>query len=1261
MQLRSIQKVSLAIGVGIAAASQAWAEPSQAPLLGRTATAQPTNLLVILDDSGSMRREYAPESLGKRLDADDNADKGLNDTAAFVIGDTFLRNRYNVINTRNGDLLAAKMRGPANKIYYNPSIRYLPWVNPASATFAPMADQNPQAAWINPRIGAAGGTIDLTTARLASFTTYFCAGAPGAIGTVALGADETVRRCTDQVRPNNLAEFYAPTYYELRSPELNPDVADNYRRVRINIDFDDVAGRSYHRPLSRLDCNAGDGVGGRLCTGMEELVNFANWFTYYRTRSLTMAASLGHAILATPPNTRLGYGLLNQPISSVDGRDTPTIVRGVRPFNGDDKIAFFAFLYSDQFIAPQGANSTPLRRALSAAGVYYSRPDDRGPWGENPGRNGGVQAPCRRCITLLVTDGTWNDAGPGALLDTAADGDWDGKNLNEITGPARPGSSVPQRFQYLPGPPYKDGATNKNGSLADLAMYYWANDLRTNLDNVVPTTRDDNAFWQHMTTYTLGFGVSGRLPKTAGTWADLLNGRAYHNLMISLGRPANNENWPPSFATAYSADKIDDLWHAAVNGHGQYQEASTPSEIKAFLAQMLAELPLPNAGSSAGVSTSKDSYAGGNSTKFVTQYSSDGWWGDLVARTLSNSGGVAVEQQWSAANKMPVPEQRKIYMGLPAPYETPVPANLVPPGRIAEFVAPGSDPLRSELSRLWTSYGYSDVASAPTLRPAALISYLRGDNAYEGNGFRPRTRAGGQQAPLGDFINSRPTYIGEGVDLQYGFLPDSLSEARGRYRAHLNRKKSRTDPLVFVGANDGMLHAFDATSGVERFAYIPNVVVSKLPQLSSTAYAHQYYVDGPLMESDAYWGGNWHNVLFGATGAGGRSVFLLDITQLSAAHFGSRGVVWELTAERENDLGYVFESAEIGVMPNGRWVAMFGNGMDSATRRAVLYIVDIESREIRKIVAGSAPPIGEPASGLGGVRAVRDKFGVIVGAYAGDLKGNLWRFDLQSASPSDWRVGFGGAPLIRARNAAGTPLPIVAAPEVLPHPKSGSLVTFGTGKFYSEEDLADNTVQNLYGVWDRTVIGAASIAAHAIPDNASLAVRIVRQSSSTNLATAGYVEVGATGDVAVNWERDLGWKMTIGLENQRAIFTPQVVRDYVMFQTMGPKVASNAGLAICDGTPGDGYNLFINPFGGVGPDAPIFPDAPSTPGNILPPAGYKTLPDGQDAIQLGGRGGGGGGGGGDDCIQNSVECRKVRIPRRPVEIRWRQLMTAPHG
>jgi type IV pilus assembly protein PilY1 len=431
------------------------------------------NIVYILDDSGSMMRELMPDSL--RLGGTDY----VFPRADGVYGSS---DKHNYIPTVD-DSSAYNARSRSvyiNQVYYDPSATYQVWKNADGSNF-PKA--NPVCALHNPMNSTASfdqakcRNLTISNSNYNSTTWVEC----NSSGT-----------CTNSTDVKN---FWPATYFHYKSG--NEWTRANYEKKEIRV------GQTFtgHGREARADC-AASALG--VCTYSEEIQNFANWYTYYRSRVLTARAGSGLAFAEQGSGLRVGFATINKGNSDIDGVSSPVIVNGGREFKDADRTKFFSSLYGTAI--PNA--DTPLRYALDSVGQYYSRKDNTGPWTPTPGTvapagaGGEKSLACRRNYALLMTDGYWNS--------TAASGD---RTLNN-DGTDNPTHTSPsgQSYTYKAVSPFTDSWSS---TLADVAMYYWKTDLRTDYPNVVPVTSRNPAFWQHMVTYGIGFGVSGKIDKTA--------------------------------------------------------------------------------------------------------------------------------------------------------------------------------------------------------------------------------------------------------------------------------------------------------------------------------------------------------------------------------------------------------------------------------------------------------------------------------------------------------------------------------------------------------------------------------------------------------------------------------------------------------------------------------------------------------------------------------------------------------------------------
>ena len=567
----------------------------------------------------------------------------------------------------------------------------------------------------------------------------------------------------------------------------------------------------------------------------------------------------------------------------------------------------------------------------------------------------------------MMTDSYWNGGDPlGGAIDNA-----DGDN----------------------GVPYADTYTN---TLADVAMYYYENDLSTGLDDDLPTSASDTASHQHMVTYTIGFGVSGSL-----------NPDDYN--LESGPYPT----WPDP--NAGNPQKIDDVWHAALNGRGEFLSALDAQELASALLSIRLSIEA-RTGSAAPVSVNGvELYEEVDADLFMFQstYNSNGWTGDVNAyRVVSTTGEIVETPEWSAAEKLDT--------------------MLLSNRKIATY-----DPD----SEIGIPFQYGSLTDTQeTYLNADETNFLRGDRSLEGSTFRTRF------SRLGDVVHSSPVF---------------------------------ENGVLYTGANDGMLHAFRETDGSEIFAYVPNLVFENLYKLAEPAYQdnHIFYVDlSPAIETAVELSPlSADTLLVGGLGGGGEGYYALDITGIDETTSFSTDsdvadrVLWEL--ENDDDLGFTYarpsivDSNDDDLNASGTgWIVITGNGYNSVNGHAVLLILDpINGQVLKRIDTG----VGA-CNGLSTPVVIDVNYDYKVDyVYAGDLEGNLWKFDLTNADHNNWTVAYKDGdenpqPLFQAPDQ-----PITTKPDVMRHPqRHGYMVVFGTGKYLQVSDFEDTNLNTIYGVWD---------------------------------------------------------------------------------------------------------------------------------------------------------------------------------------------------
>jgi len=453
---------------------------------------------------------------------------------------------------------------------------------------------------------------------------------------------------------------------------------------------------------------------------------------------------------------------------------------------------------------------------------------------------------------------------------------------------------------------------------------------------------------------------------------------------------------------------------------------------------------------------------------YRTRFEAEGWVGDVIRERLTESvEGLNYVRQWSAAEKLSarVAARRILYAG--AGVATPT---------LRPFTYAGISGQTADAAWL-TALNINPTTNTADDKAEQRINFLRGED----HSFRMRKLLPNNQPNvLGDIVNSSPLRV---KGAMYMASAANALEGTNNYAAFATGQAGQPE-MIYVGANDGMFHAFRAESGEEEFAFIPSALRGTLNILTAPNYGakdgtpHRYYVDGTPVASDVYFGDAWHKVLVGSLGAGGRQVFALDITDPTAPK-----LLWEFGAGQHVNMGNSLAQPTIARLNDssttgkGKWVALVPGGYqggNSSAGGASLFVVDIANGNVLRrfdldggmtaAELDASLPLGNGLSRVTAVDGNRD--GKVDLAYAGDLAGNVWRFDMRNGDISAWTVQkFFTA---KDADAAGKRQPITAAPYVLAHPTGkGDLVIFGTGRLLTASDKSSTQQQTIYGVWDR--------------------------------------------------------------------------------------------------------------------------------------------------------------------------------------------------
>lgn len=1141
---------------------QAWAAaPSQTPLISNPANSPKPNVVLTLDDSGSMAFQYIPErravatvrdSLGNLTSATvpmpsdariylDPRDLAKNTwdsgNALFVTADPNI--------TGGALLLQQHMRSPhVNSIYYNPATVYRPWKDASGRDFT---NATFNSAFLDPMRGSPNATeaASASNLRVALNSTvdlsakWYCS------------VQDWQRQCVNRQASTRR---FNPALVYLLANQTDPNVSTNFTRFDLNAAVQDFVYPAIYQ--ERIDAGQCRRSGNNtLCPANIERQNFANWFSYYRSRLMVAQATIPEVFSQANPELRVGWGTIHARMDSnnnflttpIDGQNSYVMRQGVRPLDGVHLQSMTRWMRNDITLT----FGTPLKQALQDVANYYRRTDSSGnPWRDDLTRSQSVRdaLACRRAINIMVTDGYYNTTyAPPVTLDIVGNQDQTAMESARFPGPKNAqGQSV------LTGA-FADAHSD---SLADLAMQFWLSDLQTDMADRVPRTgftpsttqtlnaserlaavKGNPANWQHLTLFTVGFGVTGTMPATDATLSQLLN----------CGQ-SGGRCWPSD-----SLDQIDDLWHAALNSRGQYFSAKNPTELKNALAGALRGAdPAPQA--EAGVTTASFSLIT-NNAKYVPEYKAVSWTGDLVAYSV-NSAGATGGVVWRASEQMPAYGSRNV------------------------FIRDGDRAIR-----LTPTPSTDESSSLQSALTNELRRFLLGELNVPG--LRSRESA------LGDIINSAPLFVRQGADQGYASADSSFSGATS-YQTYLSQKQQRSAGLIFVGSNGGMLHAFNSNNGQEVFAYVPEAALPKIPLIARPDYGsssnyHQYVVDGQLVEADVYLtdggDGSWQNVVVGTLGAGGRGLFALNVPLEAPTTISGTNLMWEVSSD---DVGHITSTPQVGRLPDGRWVAFAGNGVGSPSSRAALLMVDIASGTLTSIRVPSGS--SSKPEGMGGVALVIDPVTRVVrNVYAGDTHGQLWRFDvLASTDGSEVVVGYGSTPLFTAtdRDEAGAPQSITAAPIVARHPDEGQVVVFNTGQLLYDTDKTSTQVQTVYGIRDRQRMGldTRELTAPSITRQQLAKQTILQRVNVTqnNGEAKTFFDLSAE---PIDWSQQQGWRLDLIVPGASGVssFSPQAIYDPVPFgrSVLISAIQPPRNEISCDSAQGVGYAFFIKALTGA--------------------------------------------------------------------------------
>jgi Tfp pilus tip-associated adhesin PilY1 len=819
-------------------------------------------------------------------------------------------------------------------------------------------------------------------------------------------------------------------------------------------------------------------------TYTEERQNFANWYSFYRKRELTAAAAISRTI-DQMQGVYVGLNTINHRIQQ------PAL--GVKAGGVDETTTLLNLLYNLTI----KSNGTPLRRGLRDIGRYYDQDDNiklNGSSGnDSPFASSADGGECQQAFTIAMTDGYYNGSSPYVGNQDAADSE----------NPTFAGS------------PYADGYSD---TLADVAMKYYKEDLCDGLANSIQGNEMDSATHQHMVTYGVSFGVTGNLVSREE------NPATYDYDFTTPLDPANPvyPTWPnPSSG---DQEKIDDLMHASFNGRGLFLSASNPDDLIDSLLTILKDVEL-RIGSASSVSVNGDELYEEVSTAlriFQSSYDSENWSGNvqsfgvnsLTAEVETNNPfwharDELQDQDWNTGRMIATYDGSNgitfRYSSLTADMETMLDSNATTAGNILNYVR-GDNSNETEEGGAFRDriYKLGDIVhSSPAYKHGIL--YVGGNDGML-HAFYSEDDAGNSIEGGEEFFAYVPNLVFENLY--------KLKDTTYTHQYYVDLTPKVSDVEFTAGGNDitTLLVGGLGKGGKGYFAlnisapdpmdpYKPPSITNETtlaekvlweyPNAStptSTKTITNATNAGPIVITTASAHGfstgdsiEIANVL-GNTAANERwiitsmtaTTFSLDGSTGSGAYASGGSAIYT----ESDSLGYTYSRPNIlkSNYNDGDWVVIFGNGYNSPNGHAVLFILDpVDGTLIRKIDTGAANAGSLKCNGLSTPIAIDLNHDSQVDyLYAGDLQGNMWKFDLTSSNPSEWESAYKDTsgtpkPVFQALGPGGLVQPITTRPDVMSMSSAnqdGQLILFATGKYIGENDSSDTNIQTIYGIWD---------------------------------------------------------------------------------------------------------------------------------------------------------------------------------------------------
>ena len=952
-----------------------------------------------------------------------------------------------------------------------------------------------------------------------------------------------------------------------------------------------------------------------------EQTNFAIWYSYYRTRINSAITAIARAYAPFDENVRVAWQNINSNKLAAGTTKVYKFADVAAVYN--TRKEFYKWLF-----ATPASGNTPNQAATDRVGKLYQYGqgvlDDRNPYWD---RDLNLELSCRQNFHILMTDGLWNNSTVNAAQD-----DTTGVTLPD--GRAYSVSATQSQVMW------NETATAKaQQTMADLGFQYWAKNLRPDFMAAVATRlrvppyisdkttgltggptynpgdnpldnaeiywnpANDPATWPHVVQFPIGFGVSGTIPRNANSLQQLRQG---------------NIQWPAMVGTSpYSdtAEKIDDMWHMAINSRGEFFAADNPDDLIHALNDIVASIVARRGASTAATAASSVLSVGAEG--YRAGYDSSDWSGFATKHTIDPASGVLqTPPLWDAGCLL---TGGACPTGAPAAGAARSPAGRTiltsdgTPGTSKPFQwASLSTAQQNKLNANPSTLAFTGTSGTVATYTSdgfgqQRVDYFRGVRTNE---TTPSPNFRKRGSVLGAVVNAQPTFVSSPKAGWRSTWPAGSPELASSitYQEFQANNAGRLQ-VMYTAANDGMLHAFRGTDGFELWGYVPNMLIDnfRLTQYTRPTSNLISTMDSQPLEQDVFINGQWRTVLAGSMRLGGRGVYLIDVTNPNAPV-----PMWEFTnsppaaspgtdcaagARYCSHLGYTYDAVNIArlspssTLGANKWVALVSSGYfptdtldpasnDPSAGQTSLLVIDLATGTLlREIKTSTAPEFVAGTTKTFGLSTplVYDFGGDQTDnlAVAGDLAGNLWRFDLDQGKVNLMfqTYGNGGATSVGDQPLAS--MPIALTDRVT----RGPIFIVGTGKLLGRPDRTNNIpMQAYYGIRDYGT--QTSAGTYPVKVNQLISQAITEDGNGVRTLTNNQVPLANKG-----WRIPLNVAAEKGERSQRRAF-PLYTANLAILYSVIPK-----GDDPCN--PGNRYGVLVvgGSTGGLPPDDPSQPPA----------------------------------------------------------------------